>query len=110
MLSIQKINTNTYFGSNKLYEKSPSSFSSNAEARRAYEAMNDDLYIDYAGGNISLAKYLGKLAKKYWHTLWNEDPTIEIKKQIIEKSLIEGADDEQIKQNLINSHFFDMAA
>ena len=110
MLTVDKINTNTTFRSNTLSEKKLSSFGNNIEARKAYLDMNKDVYSDYVGGDISLPTFLAGKLKNFWRIVTKEDPTIEIKARMIEKSLKEGATDEQIKQNLINSHFFNMVA
>ncbi len=110
MLTVDKINLNTSFGSNKLYKKNLSSFGNNSEARNAYLDMNKDVYTDYVGGDISLPAFLANKLKNFWRIVTKEDPTIEIKARMIEKSLREGATDEQIKQNLINNHFFNMVA
>ena len=59
---------------------------------------------------ISLPAFLANKLKNFWRIVTKEDPTIEIKARMIEKSLREGATDEQIKQNLINNHFFNMVA
>ena len=108
MLTVDKINTNTIFRSNKLYEHKLSSFGNNAEARKAYREMNKDVYVDYVDGDISLPELLGQKLKNFWRIVTKEDPTIEIKARMIEKSLKEGQSEEQIKQKLINN--FNMVA
>ena len=110
MLTVDKVNTNTIFRSNKLYEQKLSSFGNNVEARKAYLDMNKDVYADFVGGDISLPEFLASKLKNFWRIVTKEDPTIEIKARMIEKSLKEGANDEQVKQNLINNHFFNMVA
>ena len=110
MLTVDKINVNNTFRSNKLYENRLSSFGNNSEARKAYLDMNKDVYVDYVDGDISFSKFLADKLKNFWRIVTSEDPTIEMKARIIEKSLMEGASNEQIKQNLINSHYFNMAA
>ena len=110
MLTVDKINPTITFRSNKLYEKRLSSFGNNLDARKAYMDMNKDVYVDYVDGDISFAQFIGDKLKNFWQIVTNEDPTIEMKARIIEKSLMEGATDEQVKQNLINSHYFNMAA
>lgn len=90
MLSVGKINNLTY-RSNKLCEQNLSSFGNNFEARKTYIDMNKDVYIDFVDGDISLAEYLGDKLKNFWHILWNEDPRLELKSMMIEKSLKENA-------------------
>ncbi|MCR4881613.1 MAG: hypothetical protein K6A44_06660 [bacterium] len=108
MLTVDKINSNIIFRSNKLYEHKLSSFGNNAEARKAYKEMNKDVYVDYVDGDISLPTFLAEKLKNFWRIVTKEDPTIEIKARMIEKSLKEGQSDSQIKQNLINN--FNMVA
>ena len=108
MLTVDKINSNVIFRSNKLYETKLSSFGNNAEARKAYKEMNKDLYVDYVDGDISLPTFLADKLKNFWRIVTKEDPTIELKARMIEQSLRDGQTDEQIKQRLINS--FNMVA
>ena len=110
MLTVDKINSNSTFRSNKLYEHKLSSFGNNAEARKAYREMNKDVYVDYVDGDISLTELLAGKLKKFWQIVTKEDPTIELKARMIEKSLKDGASEEEIKQRLINNHFFNMVA
>ena len=110
MITVDKINTNTIFRSNKLYEHKSSSFGNNIEAQEAYREMNRDVYEDYVAGDISLTQLLVNKLKKFWKIVTSEDPTIELKAKMIEKCLKEGSTEDELKQRLINNHYFSMAA
>ena len=103
MASVEKINiANTK--TNKYYTHHLSSFGNSTEARKAYLDMNKAVYVDYVDGDISLPGLIAQKLKNFWNIMRYEDPTIEIKARIIEKSLHEGANEEQIKQ------YFNMVA
>ena len=87
MLSVNKINTNITYRSNKLYEKKLNSFGNNAEARQMYLDMNRDVFVDFVDGDISLAGFLARKLQNFFKILVNEDPTIETKARMIEKSI-----------------------
>ena len=93
MLTVNKINTYTSFGTCQNNKKA-NSFGNNEKARNAYLEMNRDVYVDYVDGDISLPRLIKNKFQKLWAILTAQDPTLEIKAKMIEDSLLEQAKQE----------------
>jgi len=94
MLTVDKININN----NNKYafgalnnDKRTYSFGNEADAWRAYRDMNKEVYKDYPDGDISLLGLIGDKFKNLWAILTAQNPTIEIKEQMIEENLLHQA-------------------
>ena len=112
MLTVDKItnnNINIRFASQTSANKKAYSFGNEADAWRAYRDMNKEVYTDYANGDISLIALIGDKFKGLWAILTAQDPTLNIKEQMIEESLLNQS---QIatNTNLESNRAFDMVA